>query len=216
MTPEEAVKGTESTEQSCCVQQESRPLISAPLFYVFLTSVLLWADAFEYDLFVCLGIQTRSLERKKADGGPIPEPSFSPGCSHVTIDRLKTIIPLAGRGPRGRTRVLSCRGNGAGFRRGKRSVPAQQYSIARTGRSCWPDSALRSQLLRSAHTGAKPRLPGDPARTQTSPAVSRVRRAAGFGPAMLSETTPTAFWCSSKSFVFFFFSPSFLLLDCRG
>lgn len=85
MTPEEAVKGTESTERSCCVQQESRPLISAPLFYVFLTSVLLWADAFEYDLFVCLGIQTRSLERKKADGEPVAESSFSPGCSRAAL-----------------------------------------------------------------------------------------------------------------------------------
>lgn len=81
----------------------------------------MWADAFEYDLFVCLGIQTRSPGTRKDYREPTSEFSFpfSPctdpalcalqrlcyatqrgGEKHATVDRLKT-IHFAGLGPEG-------------------------------------------------------------------------------------------------------------------
>lgn len=90
---------------------------------MFLTSALLWADAFEYDLFVCLGIQTRSLEHRKTDGEPVPESSFSPGCSCTSfvwrvgggrttqpLIVLKQSYPWLARGPSGWTLTLQLPG----------------------------------------------------------------------------------------------------------
>lgn len=138
------------------------------------------------------------------------------GKDHVTIDRLKTIIPLAGPWPEGSDSGTQLPGNGAGSRRGKRSVPAQQYSIARTGRSCWPDSALRSQLLLSVHTGAKPPLPGDPARTPNLSSTEQGEQGCRVWPGDAIRNHSNSFLVQFQKFWVFFFSPSFLLLDCRG
>lgn len=58
-----------------------------------------------------------------------------------------------------------------------------------------------SHIGLSVPAGAEP-LALQGAKIVTAPRASRVRRAAGFGPTMLSEITPTASWCGSRSLYF--------------
>lgn len=150
-------------------------------FHVSLTSALLWADALEYDLFVCLGIPARNPEPSRADQAPLPRSwalpadAHCPGCFqgvlfssqwgrciqelHPTANP-KTML-LAGRGLRLGLCSSGCQGNGAGFRRGKRLCPDPSIQNHRRSGAC--GISLGSQipgvkpLLAGSHAGIKPR-----------------------------------------------------------
>lgn len=51
-------------------------------FHVSPTSALLWADALEYDLFVCLGTPARHPEPSRADREPLPRSRALPAGAH--------------------------------------------------------------------------------------------------------------------------------------
>lgn len=145
-------------------------------FHVSLTSALLWADALEYDLFVCLGIPARNPEPSRADQAPLPRSwalpasAHCPGCFqrvlfssqwgrciqelHPTANP-KTML-LAGRGLRLGLCSSDCQGNGAGFRRGKRLCPDPSIQNHRRRGAC--GIPLGSQI-----PGVKPLLAGSQA-----------------------------------------------------
>ena len=186
----------------------------------------MWADAFEYDLSVCLGIQTRSPETRKDDQEPTSEFSFplSPRAhtlpcvlsqrlcyasqrgerSMQQLIVLKQYTSLA-RGPKGWTLLLQLSGKWGRIqaRKAPPSKPVNTCSTTRASRGCLLNSSLKTpdRAVR-ARRGRVPCSPGSQAEIKTSPIASGARRAAGFGPTTLSETTPTAFWCSSKSLCF--------------
>lgn len=150
-------------------------------FHVSLTSALLWADALQYDLFVCLGIPTRHPEPSRADQEPLPRSwalpagAHCPGCFHgvlfssqwgrciqelhPTANPPKTML-LAGQGLRLGLCSSDCQGSGAGFRRGKRLCPNPSIQNRRSGACRIP---LGSQipgvksLLAGSQAGMKPR-----------------------------------------------------------
>lgn len=68
--------------------------------------MLLWADAFEYDLFVCLGIQTRSPETRKDYQEPTSEFSIPFNlCTHSALCAVAKTLLLKSVGGREQAKV---------------------------------------------------------------------------------------------------------------
>lgn len=112
---------------------------------------------------------------------------------------------LLARGPKGWTLLLQLSGKW-GRIQARKEPPSKLINAcitARASRSCLLNSSLKIPD-RAVHAcrDKVPCSPGSQDEIKTSPIASGARRAAGFGPTMLSETTPTAFWCSSKSLCF--------------
>lgn len=117
---------------------------------------------------------------------------------------LKQYTSLA-RGPKGWTLLLQLSGKWGWIqaRKAPPSKPIDTCITTRAPRGCLLNSSLETPDRAVRACRGKVRCsPGSQAEIESSPIPSGARRAAGFGPTMLSETTPAACWCGSKSLCF--------------